>query len=305
MLASGSDIGGSIRIPASINGVVGFKAPHGRVPTGTPYNLDRYCHDGVLARTIADCARFENVVAGPHTADIASLRPKLEIPERLEGVDGLRIALSVDLGAWDVEDEVAVNTRAAGDALIEAGAKVDEVAIPWNLGLLMDTARRHFASIFGADIAGLVDEHPDLVSDYVHAWAEEARVLMAEPGSFLKGLYQEAEVWAPIGQLFETYDALVCPTWAVTGIPAGDSILGQLFDAGGGNDRQFMCFMSTPFNILAPCPVLAVPSGIAPSNGVPTGVQIVARTYDDVTAFRVGAALERVRPWTGLAPWAA
>jgi Asp-tRNA(Asn)/Glu-tRNA(Gln) amidotransferase A subunit family amidase len=128
---------------------------------------------------------------------------------------------------------------------------------------------------------------------------------MAEPGSFLKGLYQEAEVWAPIGQLFETYDALLCPTWAVTGIPAGDSILGQLFDGGGGNDRQFMCFMSTPFNILAPCPVLAVPSGIAPSNGVPTGVQIVARTYDDVTAFRVGAALEQVRPWTGLAPWAA
>ena len=93
MLASGSDIGGSIRIPASINGVVGFKAPHGRVPTGAPYNLDRYCHDGVLARTIADCALFENVVAGPHPADIASLRPKLEIPDRLEGVDGLRIAL--------------------------------------------------------------------------------------------------------------------------------------------------------------------------------------------------------------------
>ena len=91
----------------------------------------------------------------------------------------------------------------------------------------------------------------------------------------------------------------------MTGIPAGDSILGQLFDAGGGNDRQFMCFMSTPFNILAPCPVLAVPSGIAPSNGVPTGIQIVARTYDDVTAFRIGAALEQVRPWTGLAPFAA
>jgi Asp-tRNA(Asn)/Glu-tRNA(Gln) amidotransferase A subunit family amidase len=51
------------------------------------------------------------------------------------------------------------------------------------------------------------------------------------------------------------------------------------------------------------CPVLSVPSGVAPSNGVPTGVQIVARTYDDVTAFRIGAALERERPWTGLAPF--
>jgi aspartyl-tRNA(Asn)/glutamyl-tRNA(Gln) amidotransferase subunit A len=304
LLASGSDIGGSIRIPASINGIVGFKAPHGRVPTGAPYNLDRYCHDGAMARTIADCALFENVIAGPHPADITSLRPKLEIPERLEGIDGLRIGLSIDLGSWDVEDEVAANTRAVGDALIDAGAKVDEVVIPWSLELVMDTARRHFASIFGAEISRAAEEYPDLVNDYVHAWAGEARRLMAEPGAFLKGLYEEHEMWAPIGQLFETYDALLCPTWAVTGIPAGDSVLGTLFEGGGDNDRQFTCFMTTPFNVLAPCPVLAVPSGVAASNGVPTGVQIVARTYDDVTAFRVGAAVEQARPWSGLAPFA-
>ena len=304
-LACGSDIGGSIRIPASINGVVGFKAPHGRVPTGAPYNLDRYCHDGALARTIADCVLFENVIAGPHPADITSLRPKLEIPQPLEGVDGLRIALSVDLGSWEVADEVATNTRAAADALVEAGAKVDEVEIPWSLELLMDTTRRHFASIFGADISSAAREFPELVNDYVHAWADEAKELMAEPGAFLKGLYQEHAVWESIGQLFETYDALICPTWAVPGIPAGDSVLGTIFEDGGENDRQFTYFMTTPFNILSPCPVLAVPSGIAPSNGVPTGIQIVARTYDDVTAFRIGAALELVRPWTGLAPFAA
>jgi Asp-tRNA(Asn)/Glu-tRNA(Gln) amidotransferase A subunit family amidase len=305
LLASGSDIGGSIRIPASINGVVGFKAPHGRVPTGAPYNLDRYCHDGAMARTVADCALFENVIAGPHAADITSLRPKLEIPEPLEGIDGMRIALSIDLGSWDIAEEVQANTRAAGEALIDAGAKVDEVEIPWNLDLVMDTARRHFASIFGAEISRAADEFPDLVNDYVHAWADEARRVMAEPGAFLRGLYQEHELWMPVGQLFETYDALICPTWAVTGIQAGDSILGTVFEGGGDNDRQFTCFMTTPFNVLAPCPVLAVPSGIAASNGVPTGIQIVARTYDDVTAFRIGAALEQTRPWSGLAPFAA
>jgi aspartyl-tRNA(Asn)/glutamyl-tRNA(Gln) amidotransferase subunit A len=169
----------------------------------------------------------------------------------------------------------------------------------------MDTARRHFASIFGAEISSAAEAFPDQVNDYVIAWADEARTLMAEPGAFLRGLHQEHEVWMPIGQLFETFDALICPTWAVTGIPAGDSVLGRLFEGGGDNDRQFTYFMTTPFNVLAPCPVLAVPSGIAASNGVPTGIQIVGRTYDDITTFRVGAALEQVRPWSGLAPFAA
>ena len=303
LLASGSDIGGSIRIPASINGVVGFKPPHGRVPVEAPFNLDRYCHDGPMARTVADCALFENVLAGPHLADVTSLRPKMELPTAFEPIEGLRIALSVDLGAWNVDQEVATNTRAAALALRDAGAVVEEVEIPWTLDEIMRVARAHFGAIFGAEIARLVDEAPDLVNDYVEAWSVEAQMFAASPGAFLRGLEGEQRLWEPMGRLFETFDALICPTWAVTGIPAGDSFLGTLFEDGGPNDRQFTCYMTTPFNILSPCPVLAVPSGIAPSNGVPTGIQIVARTYDDVTAFRIGAALERVRPWTQLAPF--
>jgi Asp-tRNA(Asn)/Glu-tRNA(Gln) amidotransferase A subunit family amidase len=302
-LASGSDIGGSIRIPASINGIVGFKPPHGRVPVEAPYNLDRYCHDGPLARTVADCALFENVLAGPHAMDVTSLRPKYELPSTFEGIEGMRIALSVDLGAWDVDEEVAANTRAAGAALEQAGAIVEEVALPWTLEEFQRVARAHFASIFGAAIGELVAAFPELVNDYLEAWAIESTAAATNPNSFLHGLEGEQRLWEPVGQLFETYDALICSTWAVTGIPAGDSILGTIFPDGGPNDRQFTCFMTTPWNVLSPCPVLAVPSGIAPSNGVPTGIQIVGRTFDDLTPFRIGAALERVRPWTGLAPF--
>ncbi len=89
-LASGSDIGGSIRIPAAYNGVVGFKPPYGRVPQEAPFNLDVYCHCGPMARTVADCALFENALAGPHPHDHASLRPKLELPARPEPAAGLR-----------------------------------------------------------------------------------------------------------------------------------------------------------------------------------------------------------------------
>jgi Asp-tRNA(Asn)/Glu-tRNA(Gln) amidotransferase A subunit family amidase len=301
-LASGSDIGGSIRIPASINGVVGFKAPHGRVPTYPPFNLDRYCHDGAMARTVADTALFHNAISGPHPLDMTSIRPKLEIPAQLDGIEGIRIALSVDLGAWEIDEDVATNTRAAAAALEGAGATVDEVKVPWSLDRLMSAARRHFAAIFGAYIAEICDSAPDLVTDYAMAWADDVRSLIGEPGAYLHGLDMEGELWLPLGELFETYDALICPTWAVTGIPAGDSFIGQLFEDGGPNDRQFTCYMTTPFNLFSACPVLAVPSGVAASNGVPTGVQIVARTYDDVTAFRIGAALERVRPWPTTAP---
>src|SRR5439155_26588492 len=91
-LATGSDIGGSIRIPASFCGVVGFKPPYGRVPEVEIFNLDHYCHEGPMARSVRDVALLQNVIAGPHPSDVASIRPKLEIPERLEPIDGMRIA---------------------------------------------------------------------------------------------------------------------------------------------------------------------------------------------------------------------
>jgi aspartyl-tRNA(Asn)/glutamyl-tRNA(Gln) amidotransferase subunit A len=301
LLASGSDIGGSIRLPASMNGVVGFKPPHGRVPTYPPFNLDRYCHDGPMARTVEDCALFQNVIAGPHPIDVASLRPRLRVPLEPKGIEGWRIAVCTDLGAWKVEEEVVANTLAAADALSQAGAVVEEVSLPWDLEEIMGVGRRHFAAIFGAQIADLVHRVPDLVCDYVAAWAEEAELVAGEPGSFLIGLEGEQRIWEPLSRILRRYRALIAPTWATIGIPAGDSFLGKIFPSGGPLDAQFQVMMTTPFNILSPCPVLAVPSGRA-SNGVPTGVQIVGRTYSDVDVFRVGAALERVRPWPVNAP---
>ena len=126
LLASGSDIGGSIRIPASFNGVVGFKPPFGRVPVAPPFNLDQFCHCGPLARTVADAALFENVLAGPHPSDIVSLRPKIEIPAELEGVTGLRVGICLHQGDYALDPEVERNTLDAGAALADAGAHVEQ-----------------------------------------------------------------------------------------------------------------------------------------------------------------------------------
>jgi Asp-tRNA(Asn)/Glu-tRNA(Gln) amidotransferase A subunit family amidase len=296
-LASGSDIGGSIRIPAAACGVVGYKPPHGRVPCDPPYNLDTYCHCGPLARTVADCALYENVVAGVDPEDIVSLRSEMLLPDRFEGIDGMRIALSLELGGdWTIDDDVRANTLAVADALRVAGATVDEVdlAIPYDE--VMRAVSVHFHHGFAADIGEAVAAYPGLVCDYTREMVE-ASARLVEGLGIAEGLRLEAELYRPLGRLLARFDALVLPTSRIAGLDAGDGYADHAPVAGGTQLEFYMGNFFTPvFNIFSRCPVLAVPSGFGARNA-PTGVQIAGRTYDDPTVFRVGAALEAVRPW--------
>jgi Asp-tRNA(Asn)/Glu-tRNA(Gln) amidotransferase A subunit family amidase len=293
-LATGSDIGGSIRIPSSFSGVVGFKPPYGRVPEVPPFNLDHYCHEGPLARTVADCALLENVIAGPHPSDVVSLRPKLEIPGTLEGIEGMRIALSVDLNCYIVDADVAANTLAAADRLRDAGATVHEVTLPWDLATIAKTVDTHFGMIFGASMKELTDLHGDEMTSYVRRLVAESEKVSKD--DFYPGLMLEAEFYAPLGQILEDYDALICPTFAVPALPAEYDTGDQVVVNGRAAERWLDVMMTLPFNIASRCPVLNVPSGLS-KDGVPTGLAVVGKTYDDVTAFRVAAAHEARLPW--------
>jgi aspartyl-tRNA(Asn)/glutamyl-tRNA(Gln) amidotransferase subunit A len=293
-LATGSDIGGSIRIPASFCGVTGFKPPYGRVPEVEIFNLDHYCHEGPLARTVADCALLQNVIAGPHPSDVASLRPKLEIPSPLPGIAGMRIALSPDLGCYPVDADVAANTLAAAARLRDAGAAVEEVSLPWKLELINRAARIHFGMIFGPSVRELYESHGAELTSYARRFVAEAAEISKD--DFVAGLELEARIYAPLGELLEDYDALVCPTFAVPALAAEHDTDGPVTVNGEVRGDWLDVLMTLPFNIASRCPVISVPSGRS-RDGVPTGLSVIARTYDDVTAFAVAAAHEQGFPW--------
>ncbi|GAA1495303.1 amidase [Paeniglutamicibacter kerguelensis] len=300
ILATGSDIGGSIRIPASFNGLVGFKPPFGRVPGMAPFNQDTYCADGPMGRSVADVAMLQNVIAGPHYADQASLRPAyvLDTPKAAAAA-GMRVALCVNLGDYAIDPAVEANTRAAAEALRNAGVIVDEVTLPWTRKQLVETALAHFGGIMGAFISEISGEHQELLMPYTRDFAKRA----ASGGSFAGGLISETELYEPLGKLLESYDALLCPTNAAQGLVADFPDPEALIEIDGQQVPWLESALTLPFNVIGRVPVLAVPSGIAP-NGVPTGVQIVGRTYDDATVFTLGAALEEsLNLWTADSWW--
>ena len=294
-LATGSDIGGSIRIPASFCGVVGFKPPYGRVPEVEVFNLDHYCHEGPMARTVADCALLENVIAGPDPSDVASIRPKLVIPADLSlAAARPRVALSTDLGCYRVDADVVANTLAAADRLRAAGVIVEEVSLPWRLADIERAAEIHFGMIFGPSVRELYEQHgADLTSYARHLVEDSAKIAKDD---LIAGLDLEGRIYAPLGALLEDYDALICPTFAVPALPATYEV-GDPVEINGEPAAHWMdAMMTLPFNIASRCPVLSVPSGRS-RDGVPTGLSVVGKTYDDVAAFRIAAAHEVTFPW--------
>lgn len=294
-LCTGSDIGGSIRIPASACGVVGYKPPYGRNPEDAPYNLDFYCHTGPLARTVSDAILLQNVMSGPSPKDIVSLRPKLTLPTKYRPIKGWKIAYSMNLGFFEVDPQVVKNTKKALDVFRSLGATVEEVDLGWGPEVLQ-AGMVYLNHIFGGSVAALLDEHADKMSSYTRHFGETGKT--SKSADFVHSLEVAGKMYATLGPILEKYDVLICPTTALPAVPAD-------YDQSNGeiriNDKlvhpSLGWVMTTPFNTMSRCPVLSVPSGFA-RNGVPTGIQIVGRTYCDEDVFRAGMAYE-----TALGGW--
>jgi Asp-tRNA(Asn)/Glu-tRNA(Gln) amidotransferase A subunit family amidase len=293
-LATGSDIGGSIRQPASCCGVVGYKPPHGRVPMTGIYGLDDWCHVGPLARTVADCALMQDVISGRHPEDHSSLREQVVLGVPGGDVRGLRLALSYDLGDWPVTAEVRAAIRESAEALRAVGAVVEEVELVVERELVRRASNAHHRSLFAADVAADIARREDLVNPYTTYWLE---LVSRTDDTFADGRAIEIEITSRIGAVLEDYDALLCPASSVPALAAGVDYSQVPCVVEGVPVEPFHdLHLVEVFNISNRCPVLTVPAGRS-GDGVPIGMQIVGRTYDDRTVFEVGAALERERPW--------
>ncbi|MBL8708788.1 MAG: amidase [Rhodospirillaceae bacterium] len=296
-LATGSDIGGSIRIPAGACGVVGYKPPYGRNPDDPPFNLDPYCHTGPMARSIQDAILLQNVMCGPSPTDIASLRPKLRLPTDYKPIKGWKIAYSYDLGIYEVDAEVAANMKRALRVFKSLGATVEEVDLGWNRDTI-DTPMRHLNHLFGTQLALTAKKHAKIMTTYARNFARKGAKSSA--ADFFKSMEGAVRMYQTFGPMMEKYDVFICPTNALPAVKADfDENKDEVRINGkiSSLPKVLAWCMTPPFNTLSRCPVLAVPTGHA-GNGVPTSIQIVGRTYADADVFRAGIAFE-----TALGGW--
>ena len=288
-IATGSDIGGSIRIPAATCGLVGYKPPYGRNSDDSPFNLDFYCHTGPLARTVSDAILLQNVLCGPHPKDISTLRPKLKLPQKYPPIKNWKIAFSMDLGFFEVDPEVQQNTLAALDIFRSLGATVEEVDLGWTHAAF-DAGLTYLEHLFGASLSVLLETHGDQLTTYARAFAEKGRDSKA--ADFVRTLEVANTMYATLGPLLEKHNVLICPTTALPAVPADfDQSQDSVFINGKQVNPMLGWVMTSPFNTMSRCPVLTLPTGRA-TNGVPTSIQVVGRTYCDKDVFRAGMAFE-------------
>jgi len=291
-IATGTDIGGSIRIPASLCGVVGYKAPYGRNPEIPVFNLDFYSHSGPMARCVADTAIMQNIISGPHNQDIASLREKLTLDSTVPSdLKGWRVAYSMDLDFLDIDQDVLENTEQAISVFRELGAVVEPVKLGWDESII-DAAHHYWAHGWAASIQPLLESNRHDLTDYAIWFLENA--LNSTSADYMASLETTVKMYNRFGPLMDDYDIFVCPTLATSKVPAEFTWPQSevtIDDRQRTMDEEHWT-LTYPFNMLSRCPVMSVPTGIT-SNGVPSGLQIVSRTFDDQRVFSAALAFEQ------------
>ncbi|PYM15379.1 MAG: amidase [Candidatus Rokuibacteriota bacterium] len=298
-IAEGSDLAGSIRIPASACGVVGFKPSLGRIPRWPMINgYTGMSHLGPITRTVRDAALLMTVWAGPDERDPQSLPATGEDFGRAidTGVKGLRAALSLDLGFAAVDQEVRRIVAAAAKSLTGLGVSVDEAHPGFDGGveaLFMDLT----APIRAAAMAPLLPTWREQMDPMLLLRLDRATTMTAVDSE--QATHRRTALWQTVRRFFERYDLLLTPTLATAAFPIGRVYPDEIDGRPVTNGLQWFPF-TYPFNLTGQ-PAITVPCGFT-SDGLPVGLQIVGRRYADLTVLRAARAFELASPWTERRP---
>jgi len=281
----GTDIGGSIRLPAGWCGIFGFKPSNGRIPIDPPY-IGRCA--GPMTRTVEDAALAMGVLSRPDWRDYMSLPPATIAWDDL-GLDlkGLRIGLMLDAGVGlPVEPEVAEAVAAAARLFEMAGAVVEPFA-PYLTREMLDGLDLFWRTRSLNDLDALGPERAERALPYILAWARAARG--ADGIAVYRGFNQIQRMREAGAKAFQPFDFVISPTAPA---PAFDAHLPS-----PTNDpaRPFEHIGFTVAFNMTEQPAASINCGYT-EGGLPIGLQIVGRRFDDLGVLALARAWERMRP---------
>jgi len=286
-LALGTDIGGSVRLPAAANGIFALKPSLGRVPVYPPY-LGRVT--GPMTRTVADSALLMNVLSQPDPRDYMALPHETRdwgAATRDGQVKGKKLGLLLDMGMGiRPEPEVRRAIEAAAKAFESAGAIVEPVA-PFLSDETLESVDRFFAARLLADVGLLPPERQGRILPFVLTWCRRAAKLTAVDA--LRAFGQIMLMREKAHAAIQPFDFLLSPTSPVTAYGAEDAAPGNNPERALGH----VCF-TVPFNF-SEQPAASICAGFD-HNGLPIGLQIVGHRFDDAGVLRVAAVYETIRP---------
>ena len=293
-LAEGSDMGGSVRIPASWCGIVGLKPSLGRIPmTALPGLFDTLSHHGPLARTVDDAWEFLLTTQGPSLSDPFSVLSPLSRPTSTS-IDGMSIGLSLDLGCWDVDPEIATAVQETASQLTRFGASVHDVNPHFTIrdgALWLEMWGIFMAAYYGH----LVEEHQSIMDPLV-VWLIQLGETFSAPDAKRMEI-ERTDFWNRATAPLHDHDVLICPTMSQAPGPATkiDNMSRPALPDNGLCQTEDM---TTIWNLAAPLPIVSVPCGYHTSEknaGLPIGLQVVGKPGREDQVLAVAAVIEKLR----------
>jgi amidase len=298
-LAEGSDHGGSLRNPAAINGVVGFRVSAGRIPAyPNPWVFDAFSVHGPMARTVRDAALMLSVMAGPDDrVPISISEPGETFAGAAEGgIKGWRVAWTPDLnGLFAVDADVVDVTRTAARRFETLGCVVDEAGPDLHdvLDVIVPLRALRTAVVHQEQLAQMDRVQNAFLKDFVGRVGRLSALEVARAESL------RSRLWARVRTFFETYNILVLPATQMAGFSKDDDRPTRL----GGRPVQDAVHttLSTYAISATGLPAISIPCGYTPE-GLPIGLQIVGRWRREADVLRAAAAFEDVFPWSDRRP---